>query len=298
MPVTQSRLESDLKFYTLSPVQSNGFNTEKLTQGADHIHLDINSEDTDYSSDEANFGVELSRSQIPKFTIKERQEVLPQPEITRIPRLFSRYLQPNAKFVGEQQLSLAKYHIQVEIKTINLLDSVVSGYLTISGLTITHPEMTTSFKAEIINNPLHNTLTHLNKTYLFITQNPTWGSSVKNDLVHWSKLTGCCDMNESQFYNKLSRIQSGNEDHGLLYMRWKEEFLVPDLRIKRINGASFEGFYYVVLNIGGYNREVQGRTIPPGAISGLYYHKSSERFQSLTLKYTEERRGTGVFEFQ
>ena len=28
-------------------------------------------------------------------------------------------------------------------------------------------------------------------------------------------------------------------------MRWKEQFLVPDHRVKHIAGASFAGFYYI-----------------------------------------------------
>lgn len=30
-----------------------------------------------------------------------------------------------------------------------------------------------------------------------------------------------------------------------IYMRWKEHFLVPDHRLRNVNGASFEGFYYI-----------------------------------------------------
>jgi len=30
-----------------------------------------------------------------------------------------------------------------------------------------------------------------------------------------------------------------------VFMRWKEQFLVPDHRVKHIAGASFAGFYYI-----------------------------------------------------
>ena len=84
-------------------------------------------------------------------------------------------------------------------------------------------------------------------------------------------------------------------------MRWKEEFLVPDSRIKQLNGASFEGFYYVVLNIGtGANSTATHRNsagIPPGAMSGLYFYTQSEKFQSLSLEYVEDRGQTSTFDF-
>lgn len=54
-------------------------------------------------------------------------------------------------------------------------------------------------------------------------------------------------------------------------MRWKELFLVPDHRLKNIQGASFAGFYYVCC----HPRK--------GFIEGYYYHKHSDLFQQVTL---------------
>ena len=48
-------------------------------------------------------------------------------------------------------------------------------------------------------------------------------------------------------------------------MRWKENFLVPDHRVREITGASFEGFYYICFN------QVAG------TISGIYFHAKSEK---------------------
>jgi hypothetical protein len=50
-----------------------------------------------------------------------------------------------------------------------------------------------------------------------------------------------------------------------IFMRWKEWFLVPDHRVTSIQGASFEGFYYICFN------QVEGR------ISGIYFHARSEK---------------------
>ena len=35
----------------------------------------------------------------------------------------------------------------------------------------------------------------------------------------------------------------------------------------------------------------------PGGISGLYYHKSSEKFQSLSLRHVDDKVDVGTFDF-
>ena len=50
-----------------------------------------------------------------------------------------------------------------------------------------------------------------------------------------------------------------------IFMRWKEHFLVPDHRVKTINGASFEGFYYICFNQ------------KKGEVKGIYFHSKSEK---------------------
>jgi hypothetical protein len=214
----------------------------------------------------------------------------------RVPKLLSPYLQPNATFVGEQQSNKDKYHIQVQFKTIDLIDSVVTGFLQIRGLAKGLSTMTTCFKGEIVNNPLmkyewHNeTSVHdpVLNNYSFITENKTWESLPKNDMEHWKRLTASDEMTDVDLRAKLARILAGEEDNHYIYMRWKEQFLLPDSRVKSIFGTSFEGFYYVVLNVGGFeNGNGYSHAIEPGCISGLYYYKSSEKFQSLSLKYVD-----------
>ncbi|XP_045575914.1 glucose-induced degradation protein 4 homolog isoform X2 [Salmo salar] len=61
-----------------------------------------------------------------------------------------------------------------------------------------------------------------------------------------------------------------------VFMRWKEQFLVPDHTIKDISGASFAGFYYICF---------QKST---ATIEGYYYHRSSEWYQSLNLTHVRE----------
>uniref|UniRef100_A0A182PC12 Uncharacterized protein n=1 Tax=Anopheles epiroticus TaxID=199890 RepID=A0A182PC12_9DIPT len=61
-----------------------------------------------------------------------------------------------------------------------------------------------------------------------------------------------------------------------VFMRWKEHFLVPDHKIKNINGASFAGFYYICFQKS------------QAVMEGYYYHRSSEWYQSLNLQHVAE----------
>lgn len=56
-----------------------------------------------------------------------------------------------------------------------------------------------------------------------------------------------------------------------IFMRWKEKFLVPDAFIENVDGASYDGFYYVV------HDQLTGN------MQGFYYHQDAERFQQLEL---------------
>lgn len=225
-----------------------------------------------------------------------------------IPQFVNQYLRPNAKYVGEQQSSVGIHDIRVELKTVDLVNSVVTGFFQISGLTDEHPLITTCFKGEIINNPLKSRGWNDNsvspvKDYTFITDNHEWGSFPQNDLDHWKTLVRSSGaMSEDSLRRSLQDIYSGSTDSLFIYMRWKEEFLVPDSRIKQLKNASFEGFYYVVLNIGGgpadHDSEAFSTRIIPGTVSGLYYHTQNDKFQSLSLRYVEERGVSGVFDFQ
>lgn len=228
------------------------------------------------------------------------------PGLSQVPQLNNTYLRPNAKFVGLQKSGRHGYDIEVQLKSVDLMSSIVTGFFQISRLTEEHPVITTCFKGEIINNPLHRmewgNASVAPKRYSFVTDEKSGRPLPKNDLDHWKKLTGCVGhATELEVREKLRLIQAGIHDPDLIYMRWKEEFLVPDSRIKQLNGASFEGFYYVVLNIGtGANSTATHRNsagIAPGAMSGLYFYTQSEKFQSLSLEYVEDRGQTSTFDF-
>lgn len=199
--------------------------------------------------------------------------------------LWGRYLLPQAKYIGNQRLGTSLYNVFVEFKTVDLANSCVTGFLRIRGL-ISDQDMITCFKGEIINNPLARLAgLLLEHQYSFVTENPQWGSFFDNDIEHWKyhMLDPCQETHghhtDAEVVERLRRIGAGDDlGHNVIYMRWKEQFLVPDSRVPLLLGATFDGFYYVALNLGG-----DGRTA--GSVLGLYYHKALEKFQTLTLKY-------------
>ncbi|ODV79319.1 uncharacterized protein CANTADRAFT_26281 [Suhomyces tanzawaensis NRRL Y-17324] len=311
------RLESD-PIYTLERVDSGGDPPGAGAQEASRI--DSETLDSHHRPVNQPFGLEISRtpSLLPQHKVDSFQRAsasLP----SHIPKGTNKYLRPNAVFVGDQE-SDKRCHVRVEFKTVDLVNSVLTGFLQISGLTPEHSEISTCFRGEIINNPL-SCYKWLNKRnsptetpiqrYSFITENKQWGSYPKNDLEHWRILSSASyydhdspeehyiEQEEANLKQRLRNIQNGLEDNQFIYMRWKEEFLLPDSRVKQIEGASFEGFYFAVLNIGGFESQGQGHSnrIAPGSINGLYYHKTSSQLQSLNLRYVGEDLVSDSFEF-
>lgn len=151
------------------------------------------------------------------------------------------------------------------------------GYLCIQGLTEVccsfslmfqeFPVLTTYFEAEIIG-PRHSFLTR------------KWQANEQQDRQHWSMFSGfkpiADHFNDDGFVYKF-----WENDH--MFMRWKgnplntvspislENFLVPDHKIRSVNGASFEGFYYIC-----YENSTQ-------TFLGYYYHQNSEWYVVMTV---------------
>ncbi|KAG9242618.1 vacuolar import and degradation protein-domain-containing protein [Calycina marina] len=192
--------------------------------------------------------------------------------IRLIPTSSSTFLRSGSKFHGAQHSERQVYDVQVEIKHVDMRESFLCGYLRIQGLTEDHPTLTTYFEGEIIG-----------LKYSFLTQHQDWGSSDKVDLQHWAKFPA--------FQPFQKQVKKGLPTPGILqckniFMRWKEHFLVPDHRVRTINGASFEGFYYICFN------QIQG------TVSGIYFHAKSEKFQELELKHVEDRGCYAAIEFR
>ncbi|EPE36678.1 hypothetical protein GLAREA_08841 [Glarea lozoyensis ATCC 20868] len=188
----------------------------------------------------------------------------------------STFLRPGSKFVGTQQSERQVYEVQVEIKHVDMRESFLCGYLRIQGLTEDHPTLTTYFEGEIIGSK-----------YTFLTQQNAWGSNDKVDLQHWAKFSAFRPFQKAAKRGNFHIPQLAQREN--IFMRWKEQFLVPDHRVRTITGASFDGFYYICFN------QIQG------TVSGIYFHAKSEnldRFQQLELKHVEDRGCFSAMEFR
>ena len=188
------------------------------------------------------------------------------------PHYPSSLLRPGSHFTGTQQSDRQIYNVDVKILTLSVPQSSVTGYLRIQGLTDEHNILTTFFTAEIIGGP--------NQKYTFQTKHPSWGATDKTDLQHWARFPAWRPLSKDakrdiNFVYPPPTAGLATESKAAagqgwwqrenIFMRWKEWFLVPDHRVTSIQGASFEGFYYICFN------QVEGR------ISGIYFHARSEK---------------------
>ncbi|KIW91090.1 uncharacterized protein Z519_07984 [Cladophialophora bantiana CBS 173.52] len=164
------------------------------------------------------------------------------------PQYPSATFQPYSKFKGTQQSDRQIYNVEVTILTVDIEQCSMSGYLQICGLTPDHPTLTTFFTGEIIGGP--------NQKYSFRTRDPAWGASDKTDLTHWARFPAWRPLSlhakrNINFVYPMNHENWWQQDY--IFMRWKEHFLVPDYKLKSIQGASFEGFYYICFN------QIEGR---------------------------------------
>lgn len=183
-------------------------------------------------------------------------------------------LRPGAVFIGTQQSGRSTYEVRVELKYVDLDQSLVCGYINIKGLTESHPELVTYFEGEMVS-----------KDVSFYTQDKSWGATEDVDIQHWSRFTNWKSQLPVKKILDKSYVHKDPLSHANLYMRWKEQFLVPDAKQDDLEGASFAGFYYMSFNQ------------LTGDISGLYYHRSSERFQQLELCHVPTQGVQQTFQF-
>jgi Vacuolar import and degradation protein len=194
--------------------------------------------------------------------LKHTSEPAPWEFSKRLPRTQypSSLLQTGSRYIGTQQSDRQIYNVEVTILTVDMDQCMTSGYLQICGLTPDHPTLTTFFTGEIIGGP--------DQKFSFRTKNPEWGATDKTDMTHWARFPAWRSLS-SQAKQNLSFVHPS--DHSpwwqqeSIFMRWKENFLVPDYKLRSIQGASFEGFYYICLN------QIEGK------ISGIYFHSKSEK---------------------
>lgn len=178
-------------------------------------------------------------------------------------------LYSGSTFKGHQTSGKLSYAVTVELKHVDLAESSLCGYLHIEGLTPDHPRLTTFFDGELIGSK-----------HSFLTRK--WDVDESIDQQHWEKFPAFEPMKDT--FND-DDFTYDFKDQDFVFMRWKEHFLVPDHRIKTIQGASFAGFYYMCFNVA------------TNSLSGFYFHHNSEWWQQIKLDHVQEQ-VSGSFEFR
>ncbi|KAJ2375199.1 GID complex subunit 4, VID24 [Coemansia sp. RSA 2607] len=197
-----------------------------------------------------------------------RADPLPTPEQLIFSQTWSTWPTPchhlysGSQFTGSQSNGTRSYVVTVSLKYVDMAVPELCGHFTIRGLTNDLPTLTTYFDAQIVGSSAHS----------FVTNQ--WDATVDTDRTHWSFFPAFMQyrnhFDAKDFGYKLSLSDK------YIYMRWKERFVVPNYKLSRINGASYDGFYYVC-----YDREA-------ATITGYYYHRDSDHYQCLKLNHAEQ----------
>lgn len=198
----------------------------------------------------------------PRDTMPVRVDIVPPPPNNSKQLGVTKSLLYNgSKFKGFQKSKGNSYEVEVVLQHVDEANSYLCGYLKITGLTFEFPTLTTFFDGEIIS-----------KKYPFLTRK--WDADEDVDRKHFGKFAAFVDYQKN--FNSDDFDYEALQKSDYVFMRWKEHFLVPDHKIKDINGASFAGFYYICFQ--------KSRAV----MEGYYYHRSSEWYQSLTLEHVPE----------
>uniref|UniRef100_A0A7N4PZ77 GID complex subunit 4 homolog n=1 Tax=Sarcophilus harrisii TaxID=9305 RepID=A0A7N4PZ77_SARHA len=177
--------------------------------------------------------------------------LIPPPPInTQQPGVATSLLYSGSKFRGHQKSKGNSYDVEVVLQE--------------------YPTLTTFFEGEIIS-----------KKHPFLTRK--WDADEDVDRKHWGKFQAFYQYAKSFNSDDFDYEELKNGDY--VFMRWKEQFLVPDHTIKDISGASFAGFYYICFQKSA------------ASIEGYYYHRSSEWYQSLNLTHVPEH-SAPIYEFR
>uniref|UniRef100_A0A667Y3U8 GID complex subunit 4 homolog n=1 Tax=Myripristis murdjan TaxID=586833 RepID=A0A667Y3U8_9TELE len=178
----------------------------------------------------------------------------PAPINTHQPGVATSLLYSGSQFRGYQKSKGNSYDVEVVLQVHSL----------------EYPTLTTFFAGEIIS-----------RKRPFLTRK--WDADEDVDRKHWGKFQAFYKYTKSFNSDDFDYEALSNSDY--VFMRWKEQFLVPDHTIKDISGASFAGFYYICF---------QKST---ATIEGYYYHRSSEWYQSLNLNHVREH-SVPIYEFR
>ncbi|KAK8861695.1 hypothetical protein IAR55_002518 [Kwoniella newhampshirensis] len=195
----------------------------------------------------------LTPSPAPTSSNKEELERPPNPllDVTtnRVPSVGRGAMYPGSVFKGTQTSGRSAYEVEVQLLDVNFADSSLSGYLSISHLTDSHPHLTTFFTGEIIG-PKHG----------FITGS-RFGATEHDDMRHWGRFEQFRRPSTRQdmvrpellFRDPVPDRSKGEMGRGkerdFVFLRIKERFLVPDHKVRDISGASFAGFYFAMVDL-------------------------------------------------
>ncbi|SCU86033.1 LADA_0D11804g1_1 [Lachancea dasiensis] len=201
------------------------------------------------------------------------------------------FLRPRMEFTGFQTSGYKKNHVNVVLKTVSLPGHGssnpgvphITGFFSIYGLTAHQPEITTFFEGFAVT----ENLGFLSSSVPAHLADLTATDGI--DLEHWLSFPAFKEMCSQN--GVLSAVVDGAHRHSdylhqrFIFMRWKERFLVPDAELGSVEGASYEGYYYIV------------HDQFTGNILGFYYHKDAEKFQELELAPTNHL-GSGSCDFE
>ncbi|KAM0792176.1 hypothetical protein ACM66B_004873 [Microbotryomycetes sp. NB124-2] len=143
-------------------------------------------------------------------------------------------LHAGAVWEGLQRSGRNSYKVKVNINTVDMEQGTVTGLLQIQHLTPELDSLVTFFEGEIIRQKQD-------------FKTARWGATDADDMKHWSRFPAFT----RSLRQNLSRptFSFKHENKPYLFMRWKEQFVVPSSQAQNIHGASFAGFYYLCLDM-------------------------------------------------
>ncbi|CAL9732378.1 vacuolar import and degradation protein 24 [Monosporozyma unispora] len=207
------------------------------------------------------------------------------------------FLKPSMVFTGYQISGYKRYQVTVTLKTVNFPSHYtktnvssphMTGFLSIKGLTHNHDEISTFFESFAVTDNNFGFLSSSWNHDLNLT------SFDLNDMEHWLNFPAFKEMFHINQFNNNTNISTQQTipnyikdylNERYIFMRWKEKFLIEDPDVDGIEGASFDGYYYIV------------HDQFTGNIQGFYYHKDAERFQQLELLPYAKIPGNSSHEF-
>lgn len=197
------------------------------------------------------------------------------------------FLRPGLRFGGSQSSKYTCYTVEVKIDTVNLplyktshsLDPHVTGTFTIRNLTPVLDKVVTLFEGYVIN---YNQFPLCSLHWPAEETLDPHMAQRENDCSHWKRFGHFGSDNWSLAEKNFGQYNHGSTEfmnQRFIYLKWKERFLLDNEDqenlmlndIYHLEGASFEGFYYVCLDQ------------LTGSVEGYYYHPACELFQKLEL---------------